>query len=166
MAIVYVTLILVLILKTIEATCVTSKTFDLTFYIESSTNIILTCGTNSPVNAVISKHIIVENPKLIAIWDSYDGEPLYHCILTEYFFVPAAIVSAKITEYADDYITVKINDIEVSEIPSTAICTYQQNKDVTSYINPGLNKLFIDVYNTGGPVFFGYRIEIKTKFTV
>ncbi|OMJ80581.1 hypothetical protein SteCoe_19123 [Stentor coeruleus] len=111
----YLLFILALALKNLEATCVTSKTYDLTFYIESSTNIILTCGTNSPVSAVLSKYPIIGPQILPSIWDSYDGEVLYHCTLTEYFFVPAVISSAIIDTCADDYISLKLHHLKIAQ---------------------------------------------------
>ncbi|OMJ80580.1 hypothetical protein SteCoe_19122 [Stentor coeruleus] len=162
----YLLFILALALKNLEATCVTSKTYDLTSYTESSTNVILTCGTNSPVNAVISKYPIIGPQTLVSIWNIYDGDALYHCTMTEYFFVPAVISSVIIDEFADDYILLKINDVQVTEIPTTALCTYQQNIDITSYIRTGLNKLYIDAYSVMGQGYFGYRIKIKSKFSV
>ncbi|OMJ89989.1 hypothetical protein SteCoe_7778 [Stentor coeruleus] len=156
--------ILTLTFKIVES-CSTGKIYDLTYYFESSTNDILTCDNRAPVKAV-SPGIYALNgpPALASIWDSKTNTNAYHCTMTEYFFIPALPYYVLITTFGDDYITVKINDVQVSEISTTAQCTYQVDKVATSYIKPGLNKLYIDANNQGSYGLFAYRLKIVSKF--
>lgn len=153
--------------RTLEASCVTSKTYDLTYYFESSTNDVLTCNNRPPVNAISPAIYGLDGPPALAsIWDSKTDTNPYHCLMTEYFFVSAVPVDVLITTYADDYITVSINDVLVSEISTTAQCSYQIDKIVTSYIKPGLNKLYIDANNIYTYGVFAYRLKIVSKLAI
>jgi hypothetical protein len=145
--------------------CPLAKTYDLTFFVMSSTNDILTCGSNPAVNAVISFYSIPGLPVLPSIWDTYTSDSFYHCIMTKYFFVPGIPTGALADVFTDDYTTMKINDVQVSTISPTDPCTFHKDKDILTYIKPGLNKLYIDAYNTGGAGYFGYRLTIKLKLT-
>ncbi|OMJ80582.1 hypothetical protein SteCoe_19124 [Stentor coeruleus] len=164
MNIFYKLFIFTLALKNLEASCISSKTYDLTFYIESSTSNILTCDGRSPVNAALTWPINGP-PILVSIWDVPTNEYAYHCTMTEYFFIPAAAVSVLIDTFADNFITMKLNDVDVSVIAYSDL-TFQLNKEAISYVVPGLNKLYIDVYNSAGPGYFGFRIKIEAKFGV
>ncbi|OMJ89987.1 hypothetical protein SteCoe_7776 [Stentor coeruleus] len=158
-------LILIIALKALVKSCPLSRTYDLTFFITSSTNDVLTCSTRSAVYAVVSPYAISSPPVMTSIWDSTSDQNSYHCIMTKYFFVPGRPTAATIDEFTDDYVTIKINDVQVAAISTNSGCTYQLNKDVFSYIKPGLNSLYIDAQNTGGPGFFGYRLTIKTQLS-
>lgn len=165
MKIIYQLLIFIFTLESLEAACISDKVYDLTFYIESNTNAILTCDNRSPVNAVLS-YPINGPPVLVSIWDFYPITSNYHCEMIEYFFIAAQIISATIDTYSDDVVTVKINDVQVTEILDTP-CSFQLNKDVTSYLKPGFNVLYIMAHDHGGTRgYFGYRLKIKAKFTV
>lgn len=76
-------------MKILVSSCDISRTYDLTFFIASSTNDILTCGTNSPVNAVIISHIINDFLALPSIWDTYTSTSPYHCLITKTFLFQA-----------------------------------------------------------------------------
>ncbi|OMJ65105.1 hypothetical protein SteCoe_39283 [Stentor coeruleus] len=123
----------------------------------------ITCGSNSAVKAVITAYSINGPPVLPSIWDTYTSNSVYRCVMTKYFFIPGTPTGAVVDVFTDDYTTMKINDIQVSSISTTSICTFQKDKDVFSYIKPGLNTLYIDANNIGGLGYFGYRLTIKTK---
>ncbi|OMJ89988.1 hypothetical protein SteCoe_7777 [Stentor coeruleus] len=147
--------------KAFATSCTNSNASNLTFYILSSTNDILTCSTRSPVNAVLSPYLISKFPDLISIWDSPKDTNIYHCLMTKYFFVPGRLINAVLDGFADDTMTIIINEFQVSEFSNTEICKLQLNKNVSRYIKSGLNKLFIDAYNGGGKGYFGYRLTIN-----
>ncbi|OMJ75641.1 hypothetical protein SteCoe_25163 [Stentor coeruleus] len=140
-----------------------SRTYDLTFFVISSTNDILTCGTNSPVNAVISSYTLKDFPALPMIWDTYTCSTSYHCLMTKYFFVPGRPTGALVDVYSDDFIVMKINDVLVSTVSTTMQCTLQSSKNIFEYIKPGLNTLYLDAYNSLGSASFGYRLTINTQ---
>lgn len=155
--------ITILAFKAFAESCSSSSVPDLTFYISSSINDTITCSTRNPVNAVISPKNINGPPALPSIWDSTTDINVYHCLLTKYFFVPGRPTSVIFDGFADDYLTLIINNFQVSEISSTEICKLQSNKDVSRYVKPGLNQLFIDAYNAGGAGYFGYRLTINIQ---
>lgn len=150
-------------LKTLVLSCPLGKTYDLTFFVISSTNDIVTCSSSPAVNAVITAHPIYGPPVLTSIWDTYSTSSAYHCVMTKYFFVPGIPTGALADVYADDYVTMKINDVLVSTISNTDQSSFQKNKDILTYIRPGLNTLYIDAYNSGGNGYFGYRLTIELK---
>lgn len=150
-------------LKTFVLSCSISNTHDLTFFVTSSTNDWITCGTNQAVKAILTSYSINGPPVLTSIWDTYTSNSIYHCVMTKYFFIPGNPTGALVDVFTDDYTTMKINDVQVSAISTTLICTHQKNIDIFSYIKPGLNTLYIDANNIGGAGYFGYRLTIKTK---
>ncbi|OMJ89997.1 hypothetical protein SteCoe_7788 [Stentor coeruleus] len=154
---------LAIALRTLVLSCPLARTYDLTFFVTSSTNDMIACGSNAAVNAVITYYSISGPPILPAIWDTYTSNSVYHCTMTKYFFVPGRPTGALVDVFTDDYTTMKINDVQVSTISTNSICSFQKDKDVFSYIKPGLNSLYIDANNAGGAGYFGYRLTIKTQ---
>lgn len=151
-----------LALKAFSSTCF-QNTYNLTFYVTGSVKDILICGTNAPTNAVLTNYINNGPPKLNYFWDGISGDGFYHCLMTKYFYVPGRPTGALVDVLTDDITTMKINDIEVSALSTTKLCVFHKNIDVFGFIQPGLNKLYIDACNTGGEGKFGYRLIIKTQ---
>ncbi|OMJ80571.1 hypothetical protein SteCoe_19111 [Stentor coeruleus] len=109
-----------LVLKTLVLSCSISNSYDLTFYVTSSTNDMITCGSNSAVKAVITSYSINGPPVLPSIWDTYTSNSVYRCVMTKYFFIPGIPTGAVVDVFTDDSTTMKINDLQVSSVSTTA----------------------------------------------
>lgn len=153
--------------------CSMTRTIDLKFIITSIIDDLVTsdtsfdqvvCDGRSAVYGVKTTEITAAStPTLTYIWDVGHATSLYSCSMSKSFFVPGRIIAATLDVYSDDYILVKINDVQVTEVSTTAICTMQANKNVLPYLKFGINSLYILATNTLSAGYFGYRITIWTQ---
>lgn len=153
-------LFFILTLGTSSAFCTSIDRFDLTFYIGSSEGDEIICGWRAPVKAysVPSANIPYD---IVCIWDDLSSLGLYNCRTTKYFYVAGKSTEATIEVYADDYLYVFLNNVQVTEISPKILCA-KQVANLNS-IKQGLNKLDIDAYNLYVTAFFGFKVTIKTK---
>ncbi|OMJ65313.1 hypothetical protein SteCoe_38507 [Stentor coeruleus] len=154
---------LAIVLRTLVSSCPLGKTYDLTFFVISSSNDMIACNSKPAVNAVITSYSISESPSLPLIWNVSATDDAYDCELTKYFFVSGIPTGALVDVFTDDFTIMKINDVQVSSISTTSGCTFQKDKDVLAYIRPGLNTLYIKAINSMGLGYTGYRLTIKIK---
>ncbi|OMJ65860.1 hypothetical protein SteCoe_37508 [Stentor coeruleus] len=140
--------------------CTPIGRFDLTFYVTSLENDELICGNRAPVKAVSKQ----DNNQygLVFIWDDLSSTVLYNCRSTKYFYVAGKVTEAFIETFADDYMYVFLNDVQVTAISSNDACAYKIVHNL-NLIKSGLNKLHVNAYNTNVIGYFGYKITIKTK---
>lgn len=163
----------IIVLITEVLGCSITRTIDLKFIVASLIDDLVTsttsfdpliCDGRSAVYGVKTTEFTPSlTPSLIYIWDVSDANTLYSCTMSKSFFVPGRITAATFDVYCDDYILVKINDVQVTEISTTAICTMQKNINVLSYIKFGLNSLYLSAININSGGFFGYRLTIWTQ---
>lgn len=150
--------------------CTLTRTIDLKYYISSvideykssdATFDLLTCAGRSNVYGVkTTENTYTIIPELTLIWDVSQGFSEYTCTMSKSFFVPGRLTAATFNIFADDFAHIKINNIQVIEISTTAQCIMQNDINVLPYIKLGINSLFIEVTSTIGPGYFGYRIAI------
>ncbi|OMJ77544.1 hypothetical protein SteCoe_22837 [Stentor coeruleus] len=162
--------VFIIALITQVLSCTLTRTIDLKYYISSLINEpstsdtsfdSLTCDGKPIVYGVLTtESVSTSSPKLILIWDVGHTTSIYSCTMSKSFFVPGRLTDAMFDIFVDDFVLVKINDVQVSEISTTAQSVMQNNINVLSYIKVGLNSLTIIASNSGGMAYFGYRITI------
>lgn len=123
-------LLLTIALKTLVLSCSITSSYDLTFFVISSTNHWVTCGTNPLEKAIMSGYFLIADPYMPLIWGTYRSSSAYHCEMTKYFFVSGIPTGALVNVFTDDYTIMKINDVQVSSISTSAACTYQININI------------------------------------
>ncbi|OMJ65111.1 hypothetical protein SteCoe_39243 [Stentor coeruleus] len=141
----------------------------LEFYIASDTTCWIVGPTSTGGNAVI--HSAVSAWKTVItnadwIWDISGNTALGNGIVTKYFYIAGIPATGTFQVAADNTFTTYLNSVEANckdTTGSTFSSSTPKSCNVISYLVSGLNKLVVNVQNTGSYASVKFRLDVTSN---